>query len=700
MSKLPRANSMERINFEHSYFCKITNGRIGTMSSQKNKALAKEISTILFKNAITVLILCIPVWLVIVSIAVFLPEKGFSIPEWILPICSLIIAISMTVLGHCLNSKRFVELKYSMDETSKNIITQRNCAFNRLSTCGKIWGIEGYTRVVYSRVNAGAGKNVKRHSASLSYKKLPSYIKCDYTDNCYQLKIGFEKYIFLPDVIILTKWFTASVLSYDNIHIDVETTNFVETECRPRDAEFLYNTWQYVNNNGTPDRRFNNNHQIPVYLYAEIHIRSNTGLNLFLMTSNVTKTTDFKKAFEAERISESEHDTQDYCIHNTADENNNRTATIFSVLKLCASIILVCLFILSIIKLFNTNIDNTNKTEIEFTYLENSDGSITITGYNGSETNVVIPNKIKNKPVTQIKQAAFKKNSTITEITIPENIVSIESHAFWNCSSLAKVTLSEGLEIIHPYAFMGCRKLTNLSIPTTVYQIGEHAFDGCENLFTSENAIIYVDDWAITAETYNIAEVTLKTSTVGIADRAFESCMNFKHVKIPSTVKSIGEWAFSNTRIESVEFEDNSQLTIIHVVAFSQCKELKHIEIPANVVKIQFAFSDCINLTSVTFEENSKLEVIGLQAFQGCTSLKTFVIPQKVQIIENRAFADCSSLDTLCFYGSEAEWNNIAMKSNLTQIVHFYSPVEPISQGNYWHYGENKEILYWGSTEN
>ncbi len=46
-------------------------------------------------------------------------------------------------------------------------------------------------------------------------------------------------------------------------------------------------TWRYVNKNGGPDRRFNNNAQLPVVKYGVLYLSSATGLNIHLNTSNV-----------------------------------------------------------------------------------------------------------------------------------------------------------------------------------------------------------------------------------------------------------------------------------------------------------------------------------------------------------------------------------------------------------------------------
>ena len=53
-----------------------------------------------------------------------------------------------------------------------------------------------------------------------------------------------------------------------------------------RDGTVVDRTWRYVNKNGGPDRRFNNNAQLPVMQYGVLVLTSSRGLNIHLNTSN------------------------------------------------------------------------------------------------------------------------------------------------------------------------------------------------------------------------------------------------------------------------------------------------------------------------------------------------------------------------------------------------------------------------------
>lgn len=64
----------------------------------------------------------------------------------------------------------------------------------------------------------------------------------------------------------------------------------------PHDAKVVDRTWQYVNKNGGPDRRFNNNRELPVCLYEDLKLSSASGLNELLQVSALGHGDDLKNA--------------------------------------------------------------------------------------------------------------------------------------------------------------------------------------------------------------------------------------------------------------------------------------------------------------------------------------------------------------------------------------------------------------------
>ena len=76
--------------------------------------------------------------------------------------------------------------------------------------------------------------------------------------------------------------------------------------------------------------------------------------------------------------------------------------------------------------------------------------------------------------------------------------------AFNGCSSLTSVTLPENLKSIGKYAFRGCSALTEVRIPSMVTSIEDEAFDDCSNL---------KDVWTYTLVPQSIGQKTFNTYT-------------------------------------------------------------------------------------------------------------------------------------------------------------------------------------------
>lgn len=191
-----------------------------------------------------------------------------------------------------LKVKGIVDLEYEMDAESEEHYTNRTSTWMSLNQCHKMWQITQQTTVSNRKVNAGAGRNINRNSIKLT-NKLPYYIKTNVA--CVVIPLKKEKLIMLPDKILVIRKNNVGVVSYDNLHIDVNGTRFIENGGVPRDSQILSYTWQYVNKNGTPDRRYSNNRQLPICLYAAILITSAEGLNVEIQCSNVSIAEEFSK---------------------------------------------------------------------------------------------------------------------------------------------------------------------------------------------------------------------------------------------------------------------------------------------------------------------------------------------------------------------------------------------------------------------
>ena len=109
-------------------------------------------------------------------------------------------------------------------------------------------------------------------------------------------------------------------------------------------------------------------------------------------------------------------------------------------------------------------------------------GGITITGYRGGASEVVIPAQIEGLPVRAIGDGAFNDNDSLTSVTIPGSVITIGEMAFANCGSLTNVTIGEGVRTIADAAFTYSGLLADITIPDSVTEIAGDAFYFCDSL--------------------------------------------------------------------------------------------------------------------------------------------------------------------------------------------------------------------------
>lgn len=126
----------------------------------------------------------------------------------------------------------------------------------------------------------------------------------------------------------------------------------------------------------------------------------------------------------------------------------------------------------------------------DWCYCFDNSGKAVITGYNGKESEIVVPETVKrgwiSYDVTKIGWKAFYGCSNLTSIEIPEGVTEIGHGTFANCSSLTSIEIPEGVTEIGSQAFWECSSLTSVKIPKGVTKIGSEAFYGCRSLRSIE----------------------------------------------------------------------------------------------------------------------------------------------------------------------------------------------------------------------
>lgn len=275
--------------------------------------------------------------------------------------------------------------------------------------------------------------------------------------------------------------------------------------------------------------------------------------------------------------------------------------------------------------------------------------SIRIVKYNGSDSNVEIPQELNGLTVKYIAPGAFANNKKLVSVVIPETVVEIgnswSTGVFSNCSRLQKVTFRAGSEdaFIGDSTFYNCPSLTSITIPSNYVTIYENAFKNCTKL----------------------KEVKWETSISNnqnqvLGNAAFSGCKGLKSISLPGNLKSIGSYAFEDcTLLTTVKIPEGTE--IIGVGAFQRNTSLTSVSIPSTIKEIgnswsTGAFENCSKLSKVTIANGENDAFIGNATFNNCSSLSSITIPGNYINIYDRAFMNCTKLKTVTYNKSSYDY--------------------------------------------
>lgn len=122
------------------------------------------------------------------------------------------------------------------------------------------------------------------------------------------------------------------------------------------------------------------------------------------------------------------------------------------------------------------SVKKAKETDVSLFEYTDVDGGISITGFNGSDEIVVVPEAIESKDVVLIGENAFVNNNTMKGIKIPSKVHSISMRSFANCTALEVFVSGSEVKKIDMYAFNGCKKLHAIELNDGLETLGGLCF--------------------------------------------------------------------------------------------------------------------------------------------------------------------------------------------------------------------------------
>lgn len=203
---------------------------------------------------------------------------------------------------------------------------------------------------------------------------------------------------------------------------------------------------------------------------------------------------------------------------------------------------------------------------VVFRYQELENGNLAVTGYEGAEKELVIPEKIDGKTVETIRKL---ETDTVKQLTIPGSVIAIEEDAIVS-GSIEKIILRDGIERLNDGAFQECAKLAELDIPRSIDYIGMGVFpvefveqqkeirgiyyldnfalaikeDESEFRWNDHTRGICGDFWKLFhgSEELELERLEIPEGVVFIGKGAFR-CVHAGEIHVPESVQNIGKYA-------------------------------------------------------------------------------------------------------------------------------------------------------------
>jgi hypothetical protein len=231
-----------------------------------------------------------------VSVLIFFAGLSSAWPNWLL-LATLVAGLALTYVAFSHDTlAKTVVLFYDFDPEMEEAYGQLHSAAEKIAGCAAAWHIEAQGDVYDRKYHAGASSLVRRKKTFVR-KAEPPYVKSNI--ETIAMGVGRQTLHFFPDRVLIYDSNGVGAVGYQELGINVRPSRFIENGALPRDAKVVDRTWKYVNKSGEADRRFKDNRELPICLYDEISLSSQTGLNEVLQISRCEIAGAFAEAISA-----------------------------------------------------------------------------------------------------------------------------------------------------------------------------------------------------------------------------------------------------------------------------------------------------------------------------------------------------------------------------------------------------------------
>ncbi len=151
-----------------------------------------------------------------------------------------------------------------------------------------------------------------------------------------------------------------------------------------------------------------------------------------------------------------------------------------------------------------------------------------------------------------IQYGAFKNCSRLASLTFPDSLEELGDSGYWengifyNCTALQSVTFGSGLKKIGQYTFNMCTNVTELALPDSVVTISAHAFESCMSLRSIHLGanVQTLGDYAFW-HCFALTQVVMPETLLSIGAWVFDQCNALTGVYFKGNAPTVSSYTFS-----------------------------------------------------------------------------------------------------------------------------------------------------------
>jgi hypothetical protein len=194
-------------------------------------------------------------------------------------------------------SETFVKLTFADKSQLEKSWLNVSDAFQELMKSEKVWDMtyaEDVNRAVARTVASTATKRTQITPSNRDIEFIKSDLPPLYIPNAN----GADLFFFPTFLILFKSNQEFGIFDIRDINASFKLTGYIEEESVPKDTEIIQHTWKKANKDGSGDKRFKGNYQIPIVKYGDMTLKTESGLEESYMFSNFDAFTEFGKHYE------------------------------------------------------------------------------------------------------------------------------------------------------------------------------------------------------------------------------------------------------------------------------------------------------------------------------------------------------------------------------------------------------------------